>query len=51
MPERPIGAVACRLAIAHQSIADLIAATGRLCFDLDGRRYRSRLDNPQKLPR
>ncbi|MER8607450.1 hypothetical protein NKH48_27750 [Mesorhizobium sp. M1233] len=48
LPERPIDAVACRLEIAHQSIADLTAATGRLRFGLDGRGYRSRLDNPQK---
>ena len=49
LPECPIGAVACRLEIAHQRVTSLIAATGRLCFGLDGRSYRPRLDNP--LPR
>ena len=48
LPECPIDAVARRLEIAHQSITNLIAATGRLSFGLDGRGYRSRLDNPQK---
>ncbi|MER8731208.1 hypothetical protein NKH28_15390 [Mesorhizobium sp. M1227] len=48
LPECPIGAVACRLQIAHQRITNLIAATGRLCFGLDDRGNRSRLDNPQK---
>src|SRR3982074_3668501 len=48
LPERPIGAVARRLEVAHQRITNLIAAAGRLCFGLDGRSYRSRFDNPQK---
>src|SRR4030088_263126 len=46
LPECPIGAVARRLEVSHQRITNLIAAAGRLCFGLDGRRYRSRFDNP-----
>src|SRR6266436_558511 len=48
LPECPIGAVACRLEVAHQRLTNLIAAAGRLCFGLDGRSYRCRFDNPQK---
>ncbi|MER8944214.1 hypothetical protein NKH82_33050 [Mesorhizobium sp. M0915] len=48
LPECPIGVVACRLEIAHQRITNLIVATGRLCFGLDGRGNRSWLDNPQR---
>src|ERR1700738_3853395 len=48
LAECPIGAVARRLEVAHQRITNLIAAAGRLCFGLDCRSYRSRLDNPQK---
>ncbi|MER9470533.1 hypothetical protein NKI82_32640 [Mesorhizobium sp. M0482] len=46
--ECPISAVAWRLEIAHQCVTNLIAATGRLCFGLNGRGNRSRLNNPQK---
>src|SRR6202048_605115 len=48
LPECPIGAVARSFEVAHQRITNLIAAAGRLCFGLDGRSYRSRVDNPQK---
>lgn len=48
LPERPIRAVACHLEIAHQSIADLIAATSRLRFGLDGRGCRFPVNKPQK---
>src|SRR5713101_4745597 len=48
LPERPIGAVARRLEVAHQRLTNLIAAAGRLGLGLDSRSYRCRFDNPQK---
>src|SRR5260370_20712238 len=48
LPECPIGAIARRLEVAHQRLTNLIAAAGRLRFGLDGRSYRSPLDNPPK---
>src|SRR5260221_13221961 len=48
LSECPIGAVPRRLEVARQRITNLIAAARRLCFELDGRSYRCRFDNPQK---
>ncbi len=48
MPEGSIGAVVCRLEIAHQGVTHLIAATGRLRLGFSRRGDCSRLDHPQE---